>query len=275
MSITLSSIYDDIHFHYTTSGSSRTQLMDLIRSITGIASEQFPGLTQLEDLNQHCTASDVNDLRLSIFHHLNQCYNWRRAIADSIGPILVKHLGPDVYIQKNINISVQLPGDPTSVLSMHSDCMSGDSPFQLNIWIPVTRAYGSNSMFLIERDTSLHLICQQLDLFSETSSASKMRMDQVIYDSNNIIDTKKYYVEAQPGDFLIFNPAVLHGNELNTTATTRVSLNVRITNIGAPTPLANDSDRSFSAYYNPLVQSKSHIFSMNLYEALVSRARER
>lgn len=273
MSITLLSIYDDIHFHYTTSGPSRRSLMDLIRSISGIVSAHYPGLDQLETLHQHCLASNVNDLRLSIFRHLNQNYNWRRVITDSIGPILAQHLGPDIYIQKNINISVQLPADPTSILPMHSDCMSGDSPFQLNIWIPVTRAYGSNSMFLIDRDTSLRLICQQLDLFSETSSISKELMDKVIYDSNNIIHTKKYYVDAQPGDFLIFNPAVLHGNELNTTSITRASLNVRITNIGAPSPLANNSDRSFHNYFDPLVLSTSHTFAASLYHVLATRVR--
>ena len=268
MNNTIVNKYDDIHFHYTTSGSSRQVLDMFIKYVTDIASTKFPGVGQLEHLHKHCHSSKVNELRLLVFQHINNHYDWKQAIAKSIGPSLITILGPNVYIQKKVNISIQLPQDCSSILPMHSDCMSGDSPFQLNLWIPLTRAYGSNTMFLVERETSLRLMCQQIKMFTILSSASREQMLQVIHDCNNIPSSKKYYVHAQPGDFLVFNPAVLHGNELNTTTSTRVSLNVRLTTIGAPTPLAKDSDRSFFNYYEPLLTSKSHAFGMSVYSAL-------
>jgi sporadic carbohydrate cluster 2OG-Fe(II) oxygenase len=262
--------YDDIHFLYTTKGRSRKLLIQLIDYVTDEASLKYPGLDQLEFLHHYCDSSNVNDLRLSIFHRLNNHFGWKEVITNSIVHRLRSHLGPNIYIQKNINISVQLPQDRSSILPIHSDCMSGDSPFQLNLWIPLTPAYGSNTMFLIERETSLRLIYQQTEMFAVSSMASKEQMDQVIQECNNVPITKKHYVHAQPGDFFIFNPAVLHGNEINTTTSTRVSLNVRLATIGAPSPLANDSDRSFFNYYQPLVESRSHTFSKDVYAALES-----
>ena len=63
-------------------------------------------------------------------------------------------LGPDVLIQKNINVSIQMPNDESSILNAHSDCSSGDSPFEWVIWIPVTDAYETNSMFIHTATTS-------------------------------------------------------------------------------------------------------------------------
>ena len=58
-------------------------------------------------------------------------------------------------IQTKLNLSIQMPNDETSVLDIHSDCWSADSPFQLNVWIPMTKAYKTNSMFILNKDLSL------------------------------------------------------------------------------------------------------------------------
>ena len=63
-------------------------------------------------------------------------------------------LGPDLALQSKLNLSIQMPGDTTSVLDMHSDCNSGDTPFQYNIWIPLTNAFSTNSMFLLGEEES-------------------------------------------------------------------------------------------------------------------------
>jgi sporadic carbohydrate cluster 2OG-Fe(II) oxygenase len=266
--------YDDIHYHYRASGKSRKGL-DLLRDfILAVICAKFPGLEKLEYLHSLCDPVNVNELRLFVFDQINTHFDWKKALIESCGDNLAKLLGPNIYIQKKINLSIQLPNDPSSILPTHSDCMSGDSPFQLNMWIPLTRAYASNTMFLVSRELSLRLISEQIDRFRLRSSFIRREMDQTIYDSCHINESSKYYVNAFPGDYIIFNPAVLHGNELNTTSSTRISLNVRLAAIGAPSPLAVNTDRSFSTYYEPFVANESHFFSARLYSILKSRAED-
>ena len=43
-------------------------------------------------------------------------------------------LGPDILIQRKLNFSIQMPGDESSLLGMHTDTLSGQSPFELVMW---------------------------------------------------------------------------------------------------------------------------------------------
>ena len=48
-----------------------------------------------------------------------------------------------------------MPDDSSSVLDIHSDSWSGESPFQLNLWFPLTATEGTNSMFLLDKKFSM------------------------------------------------------------------------------------------------------------------------
>ena len=37
-------------------------------------------------------------------------------------------------MQRNINLSIQFPNDKGSLLPVHSDVWSGDSPYEINLW---------------------------------------------------------------------------------------------------------------------------------------------
>ena len=53
-------------------------------------------------------------------------------------------------MQKNINLSIQFPNDDSSLLPIHSDVWSGDSPHEINLWIPLVDCYKTKSMYILE-----------------------------------------------------------------------------------------------------------------------------
>ena len=54
-------------------------------------------------------------------------------------------------MQNNINLSIQFPKDESSLLPMHADTWSGDSPFETVIWLPLVNCYKTKSMFILKQ----------------------------------------------------------------------------------------------------------------------------
>ena len=53
-------------------------------------------------------------------------------------------------MQKRINLSIQLPNDSSSLLPLHSDIWSGDSPFEAVVWIPLVDCFKTKSMYILK-----------------------------------------------------------------------------------------------------------------------------
>ena len=51
---------------------------------------------------------------------------------------------------KKINLSIQVPQDDSSLLALHSDVWSGDSPYEVVIWIPLVNCYKTKSMYILK-----------------------------------------------------------------------------------------------------------------------------
>ena len=52
-------------------------------------------------------------------------------------------------MQKNINLSIQMPKDNSSLLEVHADTWSGDSPYESVVWLPLVDCYRTKTMFLL------------------------------------------------------------------------------------------------------------------------------
>ena len=202
----------------------------------------------------------VNDARLHLYHQLNNKFDWKPCILECVGSVLFELIGADIMLQTRINVSIQLPNDHSSVLPMHSDCVSGDSPWQLNIWLPLTPSIQHNSMFLYSQADTLDYI-----------KCIKSSNSNHFSDPETSLNSQRFWVEASESDVLIFNPAVLHGNSLNTTPYTRVSLNVRVKSLFAPDALNDNPDRKACTYYQPYKISDNTAFAMNLNELMHSK----
>lgn len=188
----------------------------------------------LSQIHKFIKKKNINQIRLEAFNNLNKNLDWIKLLKKICLDNLIKKLGPDIMVQTKINLSIQMPNDETSILDMHSDCWSADSPFQLNVWIPMTNAFSSNSMFIIDSKISLKY-------FKELSKYGK---------NKHVIKPKTSdFIKVNYGKYLIFNPSLLHGNIKNKTNHTRVSLNIRFKSYFSPEPSLRNSDRKFGTYY--------------------------
>ena len=52
-------------------------------------------------------------------------------------------------MQNRINLSIQIPNDNSSLLPVHSDTWSGDSPFEAVLWVPLVNCHSSKSMYIL------------------------------------------------------------------------------------------------------------------------------
>jgi len=133
---------------------------ELVRLLVNTVRESIEDHTNLalgpdlSRLHNYITPRDINQVRLKSFSDLNRL-DLDNMLKDELFEPLCLLLGPDILIQTKMNISIQMPDDTTSLLRAHSDCNSGDSPFQLNLWIPLTKAYESNSMFIYNEESSV------------------------------------------------------------------------------------------------------------------------
>ena len=59
-------------------------------------------------------------------------------------------VGNELVMQKKINLSIQVPQDDSSLLALHSDVWSGDSPYEVVIWIPLVNCYKTKSMYILK-----------------------------------------------------------------------------------------------------------------------------
>jgi len=219
--------------------------------VTKIIKKDYPNFEgDLSLLHRVISKKYLNKLRLTLFNSINNKLNWEQIVLFLCGDELKKKHGSDLLIQSKINLSIQIPNDETSLLPMHTDCNSADTPFQTNVWIPLTNCFKTNSMFLLNENTSRQIM-------------QKILRNKKI---KNIPETKidKNLIKLNYGQILLFNPALMHGNKVNKTKKTRISLNVRIKSLFAPEPGERNPDRKLGSYYKILELSKDTKYGIDL-----------
>ena len=210
---------------------------------------------ELTKLHKKIAIPSVNMVRMAVFKHINASPGLYDLILDKIaGEKLIKILGPDLLVQTKLNLSIQLPGDTGSQLDLHSDCWSGDTPFQVNLWIPLTPCFASNSMFLLSEEKSISCI----SLIKENPTLDKTALSSFV--------TEADFLELSRGKAIIFNPGFIHGNFPNQTNQTRVSINVRFKNAFSPDAAVEHISRSVGPYYRKFKLSEWTELALRLYQ---------
>ena len=105
----------------------------------------------------------------------------------------------------------------------HTDIMLGHPPYEINVWLPFTKTYDSNTMRITPFDESMSLLKDykyDFELFAE----------EVQY--NNIFANKlrqsSYSLNMSYGKYIMFDPRCLHCTQHNVTSDTRISMDIRI-----------------------------------------------
>ncbi len=195
----------------------------------------------------------LNDLRLTIFNEINKILDIRQRYFWLARQSLAALVGNELSMQNKVNLSIQQPNDESSVLPMHSDIWTGDSPFQVVLWVPLTDASMSNSMFLLPPNESRE--ARQRVAAGEFKSMDQIETE---YHSQMVTMVVPY------GKVLIFDSNCLHGNVLNETKTGRWSINCRFT--GLLTPFTNP-ERRLGTYYLPITTRAATKMGLSILNA--------
>ena len=96
---------------------------------------------------------DLNKFRVGVFEELNKL-NLHKKLYEISKDEINFLCSNDIAVQKRINISFHLPGDKSSIIDLHSDTLSGQSPFEIVQWIPLCDVQKSNSMYFFNNSKS-------------------------------------------------------------------------------------------------------------------------
>lgn len=190
----------------------------------------------LNQIHEHVSSEALNQFRVNVIEEINQDKLLKPGYFSLAKPLLESIVGNELVMQRRINLSIQLPQDNQSLLPVHADVWSGNSPFEVVVWLPLVNCYGTKTMFILPPEPTKELHKD----FSRFEAGSSEELFQHIKD-------KLHWIEIEYGQVLLFNQTLPHGNRVNRELETRWSMNCRFKTIFSPY-----SDKKFGEYFEPI-----------------------
>mgnify|MGYP001167790459 CR=1 FL=1 len=175
----------------------------------------------LDHIHKIIPTSKLNKFRLFIFENLNKSSFFHKNYFFLGKEYLDILCGNELVMQKNINLSIQLVNDDSSLLPIHADVYQGDSPYELVLWIPLVNCAKTKSMYILPK--KIH--DKNLKNFKKYHST-----DEIFKKLNK----KLKWLKINYGQGLIFTQNILHGNVVNKENTSRWSFNCRFKSLLSP-----------------------------------------
>ena len=194
--------------------------------------------TFLQKTHEHVPVEQLNSFRLAVYQQLNALVWFRDAYYEMGKFILDTLVGDELAMQNRINLSIQCPSDNSSLLSIHSDAFSGETPFQLVMWTPLVDVSGTQSMFKIDPETSFQ-------------SIENLRDYRSTLELQNAHESKMEFLTIRRGEVMVFCPNILHGNITNTEQLSRWSFNVRFKSLWSPYNHIDGNEKKLGSFYIP------------------------
>jgi len=179
--------------------------------------------SNLNKIHEETSAAELNNFRLNIINKINRDKFFRYHYFSIAKEALYTLAGNELMMQKSINLSIQFPNDNSSLLPIHSDVWSGDSPYEINLWVPLVNCYKTKSMYILEQKDYFN--------FKKKMKLNKYSSSEDIY---QLVKKKVKWLKVNYGQFLIFNQALPHGNIVNAEKETRWSMNCRFKSFFSP-----------------------------------------
>lgn len=211
-------------------------------------------ITSLADSHRVIPGAAVNELRLRLFARLNANTETRLTYFRLASSVLQSLVGNELAMQNKVNLSIQQPLDQSSVLELHSDVWTGDCPFQVVLWVPLTDASDTNAMFLLSPSESR--VAYQRSREGNLGSMAEI---------HEAYRKKLRPIEVRYGEVLLFDSNCLHGNQLNRTNTARWSLNCRFVSLLAP---STTPERRLGSFYSPVMVRPATLMGLRAIETL-------
>lgn len=210
----------------------------------------------LEILHKSLNSNNINNERIRCYRSINKINNWEENYFSFASKKLLNLLGPDISIQSKLNLSIQMPYDNSSVLDMHTDALSGQSVFEIVLWVPLTRAFDSNAMYIFPKEKTYKIL--------KMLKASEYKGMKELF---NKYKNYARFLKVDFGECLIFSPTLFHGNILNQTEITRISINCRFKNLFSHE--AKNGERRLGSFYRVLNLSPVTKLGLNYRDDLI------
>jgi sporadic carbohydrate cluster 2OG-Fe(II) oxygenase len=190
----------------------------------------------LDNAHKSISINELNDFRLDVIKELNSQTWLREAYYQIAQPYLDILVGNELAMQSRVNLSIQLPEDNSSLLPVHADTWSGDSPFEVVVWLPLVDCFNTKSMYLLPPKAANKLS----NNFKLHAQGSSEELFQAIKDDVN-------WIKINYGEVLVFNQAYPHGNRINQESETRWSMNCRFKGLFTPY-----KDKKIGEFFEPI-----------------------
>lgn len=213
----------------------RGQFVQLVQEALAIVEESDPEYL-LNHIHEKVPVTELNAFRLKIIRGFNAIEGFREMYYKVARPYLDALVGNELAMQLRVNLSIQFPDDTSSLLPVHADTWSGDSPFEVVVWLPIVNCYGTKAMYLLPPAKAKEL--------NKDFSAMAGKNSEDLYLS---IKNDVRWLEVKYGEVLVFNQALPHGNRVNEEPETRWSMNCRFKGVFTPY-----GDKKLGEFFEPV-----------------------
>ncbi|MBM3546455.1 MAG: hypothetical protein FJX54_05855 [Alphaproteobacteria bacterium] len=190
----------------------------------------------LDDIHSQVGPDKLNAFRLAMIAGINSEPWFRRAYYSLAEKTLASLVGNELAMQRRANLSIQLPGDESSLLPAHTDTWAGDSPFEVVVWLPLVDCRATKSMFILPPAANAKAAAKLSDYNDKGVEA--------LYRD---YEADARFLAVDYGQFLLFDQNLIHGNRVNAEKTTRWTFNCRFK--GLFTPYA---DKKLGEFFEPI-----------------------
>lgn len=125
-----------------------------------------------------------------------------------------------IAVQRFFNVRVMLPDKPQGIFPFHTGLLYGHGPASRSLWMPLTDVTAdedrSASMQIIDVARSREIIRHAAD--------QRLSVDEM----TEYFGKESWQCKAGPGSLVFFTQENIHGNFVNTTGKTRVSIDFRL-----------------------------------------------
>jgi len=217
-------------------------LDDVRRLIAQIAAEYLNIKLDVSDedllnhIAEHVGPAQLNGLRLAVIERMNAEGDLRPVYYNLAKAALAMIVGNELAMQRRINLSIQMPADESSLLPVHADVWSGDSPFEVVVWLPLVKCHDTKSMFLLPPGPAARL----QERFREFNGKSSE-------DVFHAIESDLIWLDVPYGHIVLFNQNLPHGNRVNREAGTRWTMNCRFKSLFSPY-----ADKKLGEFFEPI-----------------------
>jgi len=188
----------------------------------------------LDTIHSRVSVADLNGLRMHVIGGLN-AEPWMRPTYFRLARLAIETIvGNELCMQRRVNLSIQLPADDSSLLATHSDVWSGDSPFEVVVWVPLVDVYRTKSMYLLPPSVNGEM----------QDRMASLRSGEELYKT---IRPHLVWIDIPYGHVMVFNQTLMHGNRVNEEKSTRWSMNCRFKSILSPY-----ADKRFGEFFEPI-----------------------